>query len=206
MGGLDFSRIGQQSTADSATEPRRIFTTLPSKDQRYAYARDVQSEVWEAWHGRRTERDLVIKMNTGGGKTVVGLVILKSCLNEGAGPAVYITPDVYLAQQVREEARRLGIETTDDPQDAGFLSSQAILIANVYKLFNGRSVFGVQGGYRPLVEIGTILVDDAHACITTGAVHAPDRCEPPGVSEAARPVRRRPQGAVPDDARGPAGG
>ena len=58
MGPLNLNRISGKSIADSATEPRRIFTTLPSKDQRYAYARDVQSEVWEAWHQRRSESDL----------------------------------------------------------------------------------------------------------------------------------------------------
>jgi hypothetical protein len=56
MTGLDFSSIKRRSTADSATEPRAIFTTLPSKHKRYSYARDVQSEVWDAWHGRRTDR------------------------------------------------------------------------------------------------------------------------------------------------------
>ena len=114
MAGLDFSKIASQSTSDSATEPRRIFSTLPEKDGKYGYPRDVQSEVWEGWHERREERDLVIKMNTGSGKTVVGLIALKSCLNEGAGPAVYIAPDVYLTEQVANEARQLGLEITDD--------------------------------------------------------------------------------------------
>lgn len=78
MAGLDFNRIKRRSTSESATEPRAIFTTLPSKSARYSYARDVQAEIWDAWHARRNERDLVIKMNTGGRKTVVGLVLLKS--------------------------------------------------------------------------------------------------------------------------------
>jgi hypothetical protein len=164
---LDFNRIQRPTTADTATEPRRIFSTLPSKDPRYAYARDVQSEVWEAWHARRSESDLVIKMNTGGGKTVVGLVLLKSCLNEGAGPAVYVTPDIYLSEQVAEEAHRLGIETCAEPSDPRFLSGRAILVVNIYRLFNGLSVFGVRGGTRAPIDVGTFLIDDAHACLAT---------------------------------------
>lgn len=167
MPGLDFTRIGSGSTADSATEPRRIFSALPSKEANYSYPRDVQSEVWEAWHERRAERDLVIKMNTGSGKTVVGLIALKSCLNEGIGPAAYIAPDIYLTEQVQEEARRLGLETTDNPEAAAFLQGRAILVANIYKLFNGRSVFGVQGSGREPIELGSLLIDDAHACLTT---------------------------------------
>ena len=168
MSGLDFSSISPGSTSDSATEPRRIFSALPSKDARYGgYPRDVQSEVWEIWHARRTERDLVIKMNTGSGKTVVGLIALKSCLNEGMGPAAYIAPDLYLTEQVAEEARRLGLETTDDPNSPAFLRGRAILVANIYKLFNGRSVFGVKGSGREPVEMGSVLIDDAHACLAT---------------------------------------
>ena len=104
---LNFSQLAGTSVVDTATEPRRIFAALPAKDPRYGYPRDVQTEIWEGWHPRRTERDLVIKMNTGGGKTVVGLTILKSCLNEGVGPAAYISPDIYLKNQVIAEAGRL---------------------------------------------------------------------------------------------------
>ncbi len=45
-------------------------------------------------------------MNTGSGKTVVGLMILKSCLNEEKGPAVYVVPDKFLVSQVCEEAKK----------------------------------------------------------------------------------------------------
>jgi replicative superfamily II helicase len=55
-------------------------------------------------------------MNTGGGKTLVGMLILKSCLNEGKGPAVYIAPTPYLASQVVVEAQALGIAVETDPR------------------------------------------------------------------------------------------
>lgn len=54
--------------ADTAIEPRRIFAALPAKSSKYEYPRDVQSEVWDEWHDRRAESDLVVKMNTGGGE------------------------------------------------------------------------------------------------------------------------------------------
>ncbi len=167
MSGLDFTKLARGSASESATEPRRIFSALPSKAAKYGYARDVQSEVWQAWHERRRERDVIIKMNTGGGKTVVGLIALKSALNEGGGPAAYITPDVYLAEQVRAEAEGLGLETTIDADSARFRQGHAILIANIYRLFNGLSVFGVKGSARPMIELGTVLIDDAHACLAT---------------------------------------
>lgn len=165
-GGVNFTELSKNSAASSATEPRRIFSALPSKDSRYSYARDVQAEVWDEWHGRRDESDLVVKMNTGGGKTVVGLLMLQSCLNENIGPVAYLTPDKYLAEQVRKEATLLGIETVDDPRSQRFLLGRAILVENVYRLFNGRSVFGVEG-QRPPMEVGAFLIDDAHACLAT---------------------------------------
>ena len=70
-------------------EPREIFMTLPSKAPGYGYPRDVQSEVWKKWFNIRNEKNVILKMNTGSGKTVVGLIMLQSCLNEEKGPAIY---------------------------------------------------------------------------------------------------------------------
>lgn len=165
MPGLDFGKLSGGSAADVATEPRRIFAALPTKDSKYGYPRDVQTQVWDDWHARRSERDLTIKMNTGSGKTVVGLMVLKSCLNEGVGPAVYVAPDNYLVDQVRDEAALLGVETTSDPDDATFRDGRSILVVNIDKLVNGRSVFGVTGANRPPLDVGSILVDDVHACL-----------------------------------------
>lgn len=77
-------------------EPREIFMTLPSKAPGYGYPRDVQSEVWKKWFDIRNEKNVILKMNTGSGKTVVGLIMLQSCLNEDKGPAIYVVPDNYL--------------------------------------------------------------------------------------------------------------
>nr|WP_231134121.1 DEAD/DEAH box helicase [Motilibacter deserti] len=127
--------------------------------------RDVQREVFNAWYERRKQRDVVIKMNTGNGKTVVGLLLLKSALNEGAGPAAYFTPDNYLADQVEQTARELGLRTSRDPRDPMVAAGTAILVTNLKTLFNGRSKFGVASEGRK-IKLGTALIDDAHACLS----------------------------------------
>lgn len=167
MAGLDFGKLTKGSVVDTATEPRRIFAALPARVSKYARPWDVQTQVWDRWHERRTESDLLVKMNTGGGKTVVGLMMLKSCLNEGAGPAVYITPDPFLADQVRAEADALGIETTDDHRSGRFQTGKAILVTYIHKVVNGMSVFGVVGDTRQRIEMGSVLVDDTHASLAT---------------------------------------
>ncbi len=164
---IDFGKINIGNTSNTALHPREIFTALPGKKEgKFEYPRDVQTQVWDHWFLRRQEKNLVIKMNTGSGKTVVGLLILKSCLNEGKGPAVYVVPDNYLVKQVTGEAKDLGIEVTNDTNSHIFLSGKAILVINIYKLVNGKSVFGV-GDEGRKIEIGSIIIDDAHACIET---------------------------------------
>lgn len=161
---IDFAKILQNSQSNDL-EPRDIFMALPGKDKKYEYPRDVQSDVWKKWFECRDNKNSIIKMNTGSGKTTVGLLILKSCLNEGVGPAVYVVPDSYLVEQVCKEAQNLGIKTSTDEKDSNFIKGQSILIINIHKLVNGKSVFGTRGINN--VEIGSIIIDDAHACITT---------------------------------------
>lgn len=163
---LNLSKLSKTSLLDTEVNPREIFNLLPDKNAKYKYPRDVQSQVWDRWLTRRSDRDLVVKMNTGGGKTVVGLLMLKSCLNEGIGPAVYVAPDTYLVTQVLREAADLGIAVTPDPGTGAFLQGKAILVVNIYKLVNGLSVFGTTDtGVK--IPLGVVMIDDAHACLST---------------------------------------
>src|SRR5262245_11072059 len=94
----------QTGTGDGPIlDPRKIFTTL-TRDPRFKRPSDEQGEVLDGWFSRRTENDLTVKMNTGSGKTLVGLLLLQSSLNEGVHPAIYVTPDRYLTSQVLAEA------------------------------------------------------------------------------------------------------
>ena len=86
---IDFSKL-LKSTKSDDIEPRDIFMALPGKDKKYEYPRDVQSDVWKKWFECRDNKNNIIKMNTGSGKTVVGLLLLKSCINENKGKCVYV--------------------------------------------------------------------------------------------------------------------
>lgn len=144
-------------------DPREIFMTLPSKAPGYGYPRDVQSEVWKKWFDIRNEKNVILKMNTGSGKTVVGLIMLQSCLNEEKGPAIYVVPDNYLVKQVVDEAKRLGISVTEDKNDYNYSNSKAILVTSIQTIVNGYSYFGMrESGNYP---IGSIIIDDVHACM-----------------------------------------
>ena len=159
---IDFSDM-LDDNEELALRPRDIFFTL-SRTAEFAFPRDIQTEVMNRWFEKRDNPDNVIKLNVGSGKTLVGLLLLKSSLNERIGPSLYVSPDNQLKQQVVQEAEALGIEVTDDPYDAEYAASSKICVVNVYKLFSGKSAFGV-GASR--INIGTVVIDDAHACVST---------------------------------------
>lgn len=163
---IDFGKFRANKTT-RPLHPRQIFAGL-NRGPGFGYLRDVQGQVLDKWYDRRTERDLVIKMNTGTGKTAVGLLALLSSMREGRGPALYVTPDKFLTAQAGSQADGLGIQWTRDPSSAAYLSGDAICIVNIYRLVNGLSVFGGPGSVRvdPL-PIGSVVVDDAHACVNT---------------------------------------
>lgn len=150
-------------------DPIEIWDTLDVKTGK-EYIRPTQRPIFEEWHkNRHNQRDNIIKLHTGHGKTVIGLVILQSCLNEGKGPALYICPNKYLVSQTIQQAKDFGINAIEvSPSEeipSDFLNSKAILVITCKKMFNGRSVFGIVGSRRNPVEIGALVMDDAHSCL-----------------------------------------
>lgn len=162
---FNFSKFDTLGNIESVISPIEIFSILPNKSPIYNYLRDVQKEVLSQWFENRNNKDTIIKMNTGSGKTIVGLLILKSCISENKGPAVYVLPDDYICKQVENEAKSLGIETTREPDSLDYKMGKAILIINIYKLINGKSIFGMRDGFRRNVDIGSVLIDDVHSAI-----------------------------------------
>ncbi|MFD4635575.1 DEAD/DEAH box helicase [Streptomyces sp. NPDC058284] len=162
---FDFASLGDVA-ASAPTDPRILFSAL-SREEPYEFLRDPQGQVLEEWYQRRHEKDLVLKLNTGGGKTLVGLVICQSSLNEGEGPVLYLAPDPYLAGQAVAQAHELGLDVVTDPKSSRFTSGEAVCVLSLNRLVNGKSVFGLLGGSKPIEDVGTIVVDDAHAALAT---------------------------------------
>ena len=164
---IDFTTF-QYSHDQLPIHPKDIFSALSRRAPGFGYLRDVQGQVLDRWYPRRNDRDVSIKMNTGTGKTAVGLLMLLSSIREGYSPALYVTPDNYLIRQAGQQAHDLGIPWTDDPDSRAYLAGEAIGIVNVYRLVNGRSIFGGPAGrLTHPVPIGALVIDDAHACVNT---------------------------------------
>lgn len=166
-------KVGQISGSLKPTDPTEIFKTLIHQEG-YDYLRDIQKEFLQQWHHKRSQRDVVGILNTGAGKTLIGQLMLLSKLNEGIGPVVYLCPDKQLLSQTVEQAKIHNIPVVTIHQDPNrpaefpleFLNGKAILVTTFERMFNGKSIFGVEGyGHRPIQEIGALVIDDAHSCI-----------------------------------------
>lgn len=116
---------------------------------------------WFASHANK--KDVIVKLHTGQGKTLVGLLMLQSKLNEKKGPSLYLCPNNYLVNQTCEQASQFGIATctTDDDLPDDFLEGNKIFVTSVQKLFNGLTKFKL---YKNSIDVGALLIDDAHAC------------------------------------------
>lgn len=161
---VDFRKRIASKTATKVVDPVRLYGSLDRASDK-GPLRPVQERVLSEWHAtRREDRDVILKLHTGQGKTLLGLLILQSKLNEGISPALYLCPNHFLVNQTVEQARQFGIRcvTTADELPDGFTEGRAILVTVVHKLFNGLTKFKLGAKSLP---VGSVLVDDAHACI-----------------------------------------
>lgn len=132
--------------------------------------RPVQERILKEWYAhRKDDKDLIIKLHTGVGKTLIGLLILQSKINSNEGPCIYVCPNIYLVNQVCQEAKKFGIsyciidESKELPDD--FITGKSILITHAQKIFTGiGATFGIGNAS---FQVGSIVLDDSHACIDT---------------------------------------
>ena len=161
---VDFTNLRKKKEKNLYTDPREIFFSIPKSGLNDLWT--SQSEVLDEWYKNRIVKNTIIKLHTGGGKTLVGLIIAKSIMNETNGPVLYLVPTIQLMEQVYEKSLQYGIEADkfDDAYDLsnGFQKKDSILIATYARLFNGRSKFGILGESRKITKVQGIIADDAH--------------------------------------------
>lgn len=165
---MDFKKLRSQKTKPKTIDPVEIFRRLP-KPPGINDLFTSQSEILKMWFDRRNEHDTVLKLHTGGGKTLVGLLMAQSTLNELNEPVLYLAPTKQLVQQTLEKAEALGISAV--PYEAGrplnedFINGHAIMVGTYKALFNGKSKFGIRGNVSPQ-NVAAVILDDAHAAFS----------------------------------------
>jgi replicative superfamily II helicase len=163
---VDFKKLREENKQSVVIHPIEIFRRLP-KPPGINDIYTSQAEVLENWFQRRNEKDIVIKLHTGGGKTLVGLLIAQSVMNETHEPVLYLCPTKQLVTQTATKSNQYGIpcityETGIPGFRQEFLASKSVLIASYEALFSGRSKFGVLGQGKEIIRPAAIILDDAH--------------------------------------------
>jgi replicative superfamily II helicase len=163
---VDFKKRLTGKRAERPTDPIKLYDTLDRAHDK-GPLRPAQLAVLQSWVTRhRNDRDVIVKLHTGQGKTLIGLLMLQAQLNNGKDPALYLCPNNLLIEQTIEQAKQFGIATclADPELPDAFLNGDRILVTTVQKLFNGLTKFGLN---RDSISVGTLLMDDAHACADT---------------------------------------
>lgn len=142
---VDFSKRLGKKDKGKILDPVALYDTLDRASDK-GPLRPAQTAILTGWHkAYRNQRDLVIKLHTGEGKTLIGLLLLQSKLNEGTGPALYLCPNRFLVNQTCWQAKQFGVPYCTDeggpPQE--FVDGQRLLITHVQKLFNGQTRFKI---------------------------------------------------------------
>lgn len=160
---VDFKKQLSGTKIAKPVDPVALYDTLDRAHDK-GPLRPAQAHVLQTWFGsHRSDRDVIVKLHTGQGKTLIGLLMLQSRVNDGKGPAVYLCPNNFLIAQTCEQAKQFGIQTciADPELPSEFLSGNRILVTSVQKLFNGLTKFKLMNKSEP---VGSLLMDDAHAC------------------------------------------
>ena len=157
---MDFSRLGSETKPKAPTNPIKIFETLPSLTGTPNDLWRGQAKALSEWEEVREKRDVLISLNTGAGKTIVGLLIAQSLMNEGLENVVYLCSTIDLVEQTSREGERIGIDHTTRVRGAysndQFETGKAFCITTYAALFNGLS--SIRHKYFP----DAIVFDDAH--------------------------------------------
>lgn len=163
---MDWGKLSKRKQLSKPTDPLIIYEES-DRESTTGPLRESQKKVLSEWYEKRFHvEDIIIKMHTGEGKTLVGLLILQSRLNSDKSPCVYVCPNTHLVNQVCNDAKKFGIDVCtagsgELPDD--FISGKKILVVNTHKMFNGLSKFGITA--NKYEDVNTVLLDDSHACI-----------------------------------------
>lgn len=163
---VDLKKVRGSAPKKAPTDPVKIFERLP-KPEGVNDLWKSQHEALHAWQERRDRKDVVIKLNTGGGKTLVGLLIAQAVMNERNMGALYLCATNQLVDQTIAKAREFQLPVVRYEVGAGrplpseFENGEATLVATYRALFHGYSKFKTKGRGTP-ASASVIICDDAH--------------------------------------------
>lgn len=160
---VDFSRKLKNPVKQTITNPIKIYGSLDRQTEKVGPLRDPQKKILQEWFDSRLkDKDVILKLNTGAGKTLVGLLMLESKRRQNHGVEVFLCNDSNLIRQTIHQANLFGIQPIEIDKNnnvpSEVINGEKLLITSVQKVFNGRSIFE----HTDAPEIDTMVIDDAH--------------------------------------------
>lgn len=157
---FDFSKLAIPSASATQSDPYKIFAGLPRLEGAPNDLWSGQSEALSEWNKSRSNTDVLVSLNTGAGKTLVGLLIAKSLCNEGLENVLYVCPTNDLVKQTASQARGIGIEVTT--RIGSRYDNDLFEIGKTFCITNYNAVFNGLSSLRRKHFPDAIIFDDAH--------------------------------------------
>ncbi|MGV8939857.1 MAG: hypothetical protein ACOH2J_22295, partial [Allorhizobium sp.] len=86
---IDFNKLSRPNTNAAPTDPLEIFAKTPNLSNAPNDLWKGQAQALQRWHQDRAKEDNAVLLNTGAGKSIVGVLIAQSLVNEQIGPIVF---------------------------------------------------------------------------------------------------------------------
>ena len=118
-----------------------------------------QREALLEWTKQRKKRDILISLNTGSGKTMLGVLMAQSMANELGGKCAYVCSTIDLVNQTEKEAKKLGIAPTT--WHSGKFNNTAFEQGKTFCISTYSSVFNAQRPFKKH-NVTKFVFDDAH--------------------------------------------
>lgn len=151
------------STTVSLESPETLFRDI--KVKRIAGPLADQADLWRAYvKGAANEKDVALQLPTGGGKTLVGLMLGEWRRRKFSERVVYLCPTKQLAYQVADQAtRNYGLDVValtgshrkySNADVTSYHAAEKIAVTTYSSVFNSFPFFD---------NAGCLILDDAHA-------------------------------------------
>ena len=157
---FDFGKIKLPSDKDRPVDPIKIFRSLAVTDTNINDLWLGQGDALREWNNHRDEDDVAVVLNTGAGKTLVGLLIAQSLVNETRRQVVYACSNIQLIEQTARMSKGYGLtlatyHSGKFSQQELYFRAEAPCVTTYQALFNGKSRLASH-------DISAVILDDAH--------------------------------------------
>jgi hypothetical protein len=157
---VNYSGLPRPASVAASTDPIEIFKKTPNLGQAPNDLWKGQAEALTHWNSHRTDSDNVIILNTGAGKSIVGVLIAQSLVNEQIGNVLYVCSTIDLVQQTERECDRIGIKNTT--RTVGAFNNDLYETGKAFCITTYASLFSPINAFTKERAPAAIIFDDAH--------------------------------------------